>query len=176
VTSPPASRRLVFREYVLHDVEALAPVFADGYAAQFYPQHSDPKRLVSWVEWSRRNYREHGFGLWALELRSDGTFAGDAGLTLQPVQGDSILEIGYHIHPALRAQGLASEAAAACLSWAFENTDHDVVCSIVHPDNLASIRVAERVHASRRSYESTSDQRLLFFTTREAWSSSTTAE
>ena len=87
VTSPPTSRRLVFREYVPHDVEALAPVFADAYAAQFYPQHSDPNRLVSWIEWSRRNYRKHGFGLWALELRSDGTFAGDAGLTLNTVAG-----------------------------------------------------------------------------------------
>jgi RimJ/RimL family protein N-acetyltransferase len=166
----------VFREYVPDDVAALAPVFADAYAAQFYPHHSDPKRLVSWIEWSRQNYREHGFGLWALELRSDGTFAGDAGLTLQPVEGDSMLEIGYHIHPALRAQGLASEAAVACLSWAFENTDHDVVCSIVHPDNLASIRVAERVHTSRRSYESISGERRLFFTTREAWSSPATTE
>lgn len=164
----PASPRLRFREYTAGDVAALAEVFADPYAKQFYPNHSQPEKLASWIEWSQRGYAANGFGLWALELLSSGAFAGDAGLTLQRVDGELLLEIGYHIHPSLRQQGLATEAAHACLSWAFEHTNHEVVCSIVHPANAASARVAERVHRFKRICQTQSGEALLFYTTRRA--------
>src|SRR5689334_7735420 len=167
--SVPASERLRFREYTEADVPSLAEVFGDAYARQFYPAHSRRETLVSWVEWNRRSYVESGFGLWALELAESGRFAGDAGLTLQPVEGERLLEIGYHVHPELRGQGLASEAAQACLHWAFEHTDHDLVCSIVNPANVASIKVAERVHRCRRVFQGRSGEMLLFYTSRAAW-------
>jgi len=151
----------------------LAEVFADAYARRFYPNHSQPEKLVAWIEWSQGNYEKHGFGLWALELLSSGRFAGDAGLTLQPVDGELLLEIGYHIHPDLRGQGLATEAARACLSWAFEHTAHELVCSIVHPENAASARVAERIHRLKRTCQTQSGEALLFYTTRGVWNGET---
>src|SRR5689334_10512258 len=163
--SVPASERLRFREYTEADVPSLAEVFGDAYARQFYPAHSRRETLVSWVEWNRRSYVESGFGLWALELAESGRFAGDAGLTLQPVEGERLLEVGYHIHPELRGRGLASEAARACLEWALEHTGHDLVCSIVHPANVASIKVAERVHRFRRTFHTPAGDMLLFYTT-----------
>lgn len=169
----PSSKRLRFREYESTDVPALSQIFGDAYARQFYPEHSQPEKLRAWVEWSQRSYVEHGFGLWALELVGSGRFVGDAGLTLQAVEGEGMLEIGYHIHPALRSQGLASEAAKACLQWAFERTGHDLVCSIVDPANVASVKVAGRVHRFRRSFRGRSGEMLLFYTTRESWSGET---
>lgn len=34
-----------------------------------------------WIEWNRRNYTEHGFGLWVIETHG-GEFVGDCGLTI----------------------------------------------------------------------------------------------
>lgn len=159
--------RLGLRElYRTSDLAALAEVFADPYARQFYPHHAQEEKLRRWIEWSQRNYRELGFGLWALEMRACGQFIGDAGLTLQSVEGRRMLEIGYHIHASRRGLGLATEAARACLRWAFHNTKHDTVCSIVHPENAASIRVAEKVHQSRRTFRAPSGTMLLFYSAR----------
>jgi RimJ/RimL family protein N-acetyltransferase len=164
------SARLGFREYRDNDVVGMAQVFGDAYARRFYPEHGKDEKLRAWITWSQRNYAAHGFGLWAIELLSSGQFIGDAGLTIQPVEATNLLEVGYHVHPSFRGQGLATEAARTCLNWAFENTLHSTVCSIVHPENVASIRVAEKVHSLKRTVQGNSGPSLLFYTTREIWS------
>lgn len=111
----PCSARLRFRRYQESDLSALAEIFGDPYARTFYPQHGNRDTLRNWIAWNQRNYEEHGFGLWAIELLSTGEFVGDAGLTFQPVENTMRLEIGYHVHPSLRKQGLATEAATAAI-------------------------------------------------------------
>jgi len=73
-----------------------------------------------WIAWNQDNYRTYGFGLWALETH-DGRFVGDCGLTMQDVEGELHLEVGYHVAPELREvhaqvdgeQRLADAAATA---------------------------------------------------------------
>jgi RimJ/RimL family protein N-acetyltransferase len=145
--------RLGLRRYVAGDAAALLDVFADPYAAQFYPAMNDPLRIRKWIDWNLRNYDEFGFGLWAVERLSDGLFIGDTGLTMQTVEGVLRHEIGYHIHRDARGPGYAAEAARACLDFAFEHVGAGFVCSVVHPENVASAKVAQRVHASMREFE-----------------------
>jgi RimJ/RimL family protein N-acetyltransferase len=163
------SARLGFREYRDDDIVGMEEVFGDAYARRFYPEHGKEEKLRAWIAWNQRNYSAYGFGLWAIELLSTRQFIGDAGLTFQPVEGTDLVEIGYHVHPSLRGQGLATEAARACLNWAFENTPHGTVCSIVHPENIASIRVAEKIHRLQRTFQGKSGPHLLFYTMRRHW-------
>src|SRR5688500_19207215 len=65
-----------------------------------------------WIAWTRNNYAEHGHGLWVIETH-DGRFVGDCGLTIQEVEGEGLVEIGWHVHHELLRQGYATEAAAA---------------------------------------------------------------
>jgi ribosomal-protein-alanine N-acetyltransferase len=164
-----ATKRLGFRRYEQADVAALVEVFADPYAAKFYPGMATPEGWQKWIDWNLMNYERDGLGLWALELLEDGRFVGDAGLTWQQVEGVPMLEIGYHIHAALRGRGLASEAAQACLDHGFSRPDVDFICSIVHPANVASVKVSQRVHASMRTFEGRSGPTLLFSTRRDQW-------
>ena len=145
--------RLGLRRYVAGDAAALLAVFADPYAARFYPAMNDPLRIRKWIDWNLRNYEEHGFGLWAVERLSDGHFIGDAGLTMQTIEGVLRHEIGYHIHRDARGFGYATEAARACLEFAFEHVGAGFVCSVVHLENAASAKAAERVHASMREFD-----------------------
>ena len=160
------TRRLGFRHYSHDDLDLLQDVFADEYARTFYPNHDRLEVLKSWIDWSLRGYRDLGFGLWALETLQDGRFIGDAGPTLQQVEGSRLLEVGYHIHPALRGQGLATEAAAACIEWAFRNTSHEAVGSIVDPRNIASIGVASKLYSRTRQFQGRTGRMLLFYTER----------
>ena len=157
--------RLGMRRYVAEDAEALRPVFADPYAAMFYPAMNTTEALERWINWNLKNYDDYGFGLWALELLDSSLFIGDAGITFQTVEGVRILEIGWHVHPAFRSLGYATEAAQACLAFGFSNLQAHTLSSIVDPANAASIKVATRVHASQREYQGKHGPMLLFGTT-----------
>ena len=120
------------------------------------------EHVRGWIDWNLRNYQQHGFGLWSLERKSSGALIGDCGLTYQDVEGRQELEIGYHVHHAMRRNGYATEAASACLDYAFENVECEQVCSIVHPGNAASRAVAGRVHADCREFQKEYGARLVF--------------
>ena len=72
---------------------------------------------------------------------------GDCGLTWQTVDGVADLEVGYHVLPAWQGSGLATEAAAASRDLA-RSPGVERLIAIVHPDNLASQRVATKIGLS----------------------------
>ena len=96
-----------------------------------------------WIEWNLRNYTEHGFGLWVVETHA-GDFVGDCGLTMQEVEGEWLVEAGWHVSRPLRRQGYAAEAAGAVRLAATEaGVEH--LIAIIRPDNVASRGVARRI-------------------------------
>jgi RimJ/RimL family protein N-acetyltransferase len=147
-----ATDRLLLRELEPDDRDALFEVLGDPIAMRYYPAPYDRDGVAAWIERQRRRYDDDGFGLWAVIRRSDGRFLGDCGPMLQPVDDQLIPEVGYHIVPAEQGRGYATEAARACVDWVFANTEFDVVCSIVAPENAPSRAVAAKIHASMRVF------------------------
>ena len=165
---PLPTERLRFREYRDDDLDDVVAMFGDPQARRFYPEMDTPEACRGWIEWSKRNYRDHGFGLWAIEDLSSGEFLGDCGLTYQPVEGDRLLELGYHLLAEHRGKGLVTEAGRACLDYALDQLAAPMVCSLVHPENAPSMAVAGRLHGSQRTYLNDDGQtRLLFWTDAE---------
>lgn len=156
--------RLGMRRLVVEDLEPLRAVFADAYAARFYPAMGQTDRLERWIRWNLQNYADFGFGLWAIERLDTGVFVGDAGITYQTVEGQRVLEIGWHVHPQHRGQGLATEAGCACLDYGFMQLQATTLCSMVDPANVASIQVATRVHARSRMFQGSQGPMHLFST------------
>jgi RimJ/RimL family protein N-acetyltransferase len=140
---PEPTERLRFRRMRmadLDDVTALLVAF-DPMRGERPPNTRDDG--VRWIEWQERNHADHGFGLWVVESH-DGTFVGDCGLTVQDVEGTPHVEIGYHLLPAMRGHGYATEAALSVCDWAAAHgVDHLV--ALVRPDNAPSQRVARRL-------------------------------
>jgi ribosomal-protein-alanine N-acetyltransferase len=89
--------RLLLREFVPDDIDALAVVISDPETMRFYPEPRDRAGVESWIERNRRRYRDDGHGLWAMVLKSSGEVVGDCGLTRQTVDGVDEIEIGYHV-------------------------------------------------------------------------------
>jgi RimJ/RimL family protein N-acetyltransferase len=55
------------------------------------------------------------------------------------------LELSYHIYaPEHRGQGVATEAVKLLTGYLFHRMKHNRIRLIIHPDNLASRRVAEK--------------------------------
>ena len=56
---------------------------------------------------------------------------GQAGLTIQPFEGEKVLEAGYLLKKEFWHQGYAAEAAEACKNYAFRELKAEKVCSII---------------------------------------------
>jgi len=139
------TERVLLREFVPDDIDALAAVISDPETMRFYPEPRDRAGVESWIERNRRRYRDDGHGLWAMVLKSSGEVVGDCGLTRQTVDGTDETEIGYHVRRDLWGRGLAPEAAGACRDYGFERLGVERLISLIRPENLPSRRVAQKV-------------------------------
>ena len=136
--------RLILREFLTHDAEALACVISDPETMRFYPAPFDRQGVEGWIARNIRRYEKDGHGLWAIDLKSIGEMIGDCGITLQEVDGEPLPEIGYHLRRDMWGQGFATEAARACRDYGFDSLKAEFLISLIRPENLPSRRVAER--------------------------------
>ncbi|HWX95180.1 MAG TPA: GNAT family N-acetyltransferase [Terriglobales bacterium] len=136
--------RLILREFVPQDADALALVISDPETMRYYPSPFDRTGVEEWIARNIRRYQANGHGLWALDLKSTGEMIGDCGISLQNVDGEQLPEIGYHLRRDMWGRGFATEAARACRDYGFAKLGADCLTSLIRPGNAASCRVAER--------------------------------
>ncbi len=145
---PHPTARLRFREMTLADLDLMSSLLGDPEVMTYYPAPKSRDEAAAWIAWNQANYARHGYGLWIVETH-DGGFVGDCGLTWQHVNGRSELEVGYHVRLELQGRGYGTESALACLEYARDVVGAALLVAIIHPDNVASRRVAERLGMRR---------------------------
>lgn len=154
--------QLILREFTKEDVLAWHNILSDKEGMQYYPKAFDMEKTSSWIVWNLDNYSRYGFGLWAVILKETNQFIGDCGITMQNIYGDDKLypEIGYHLDKQFWCKGYTSEAAKACLQYAFENYDFEEVFAYQKWTNIPSRRVAEKIGMSfRMEYENEKNEK-----------------
>jgi RimJ/RimL family protein N-acetyltransferase len=88
------------------------------------------------------------FGFWAIEEKATGGFAGEVGFAEfkremePPILG--VPEIGWVLPPRAHGQGYATEAVRAVVAWGDERFGSKRTVCLIHPENLRSVRVAEK--------------------------------
>ena len=163
--------RLRLREYTQDDFDDLLQILSDPVTMQHYPKPYDEKGTQRWIDWNLDNYQKYGFGLWAMELKENGAFIGDCGVTMQNIDGEMLPEIGYHVNKAYWRQGYASEAAKAVRDWVFENTTFDRIYSYMKYTNVGSYSTAASAGMKKiKEYPDEKDGILYVYTmSREEW-------
>lgn len=149
---PPNTERMRFRLVRDDDHAVVAGIYADREARRFLPEMASERGVQSFIDRQLRRYEQFGYGIWLLEALDDGRVVGDAGLTWQETDQGDVLEVGYGLCEPDRRQGLASEAAAACLRHGFQVLGAARIASLVDEQNLASRSVAARLHTRQRSF------------------------
>ena len=91
------------------------------------------------VEGPMASYREHGFGLWCVELRESSSNIGVCGLLRRDYLDAP--DIGYAFLPASRGRGHALEACQAVMAHARDRLGLRRVLAIVAIENDASTRL-----------------------------------
>ena len=126
------------------DLEVMSAMLADSDVMDFHPRPKSREETQAWIDWNKSNSAEHGYGLWIIETKA-GEFAGDCGLAWQAVNGRPELEVGYHVRTEMQGRGYATEAAQACRDFGRDVLETPHLVAIIHPDNIASRRVAEKI-------------------------------
>ena len=165
------TKRLILRPITQDDFENWAAILSDAETMKHYPAPYDAAGVQRWIDWTLKNYEVYGFGLWAVILKENGQFIGDCGITMQPINGKELPEIGYHVHKDHWRRGYGSEAARAVRDWTFRNTAFDCLYSYMTASNTASYSTAAAAGLKRvKSYPDPVDGTLLVYAiSREEW-------
>ena len=127
------------------DFGNLCMIMQDEETMRAYEGAFSDREVNEWIGKMLGRYREYGFGLWAVELKTTGEFIGQCGITMQTLgDGRQVHEVGYLFRRDFWHNGYATEAARGCMDYAFDTLGAEEVYSIIRDSNMASQRVAER--------------------------------
>jgi len=141
------SDRLITRKIVINDVELWSEFFKDKEATEFLPNpnlSSADERAQQWIDKQLKRYGDNQFGLQVLIDKKTKQFIGQCGLLMQSIDGQTEVEVGYHIFKKHWGQGYAPEAAKLFIDYAFNNDITNSVTSIINIKNTKSQRVADK--------------------------------
>ncbi|GGC64985.1 GNAT family N-acetyltransferase [Undibacterium terreum] len=136
------TERLTLREYRREDFD----VFADHLMNSESSAHlGSSDRQTAWRIFSSHAglWLIHGAGWWAVENRQTGQLVGNVGAFFR--EDSTEMEMGWNTYQPFWGQGIANEAAAAVLKYAFETRREPKVRALIASANESSLRVAERL-------------------------------
>lgn len=168
------SERLLLRRIDQDDFEFFVRLHADPEVARYLP-HGKPRSPAESVAWLRsvlQTYEDMALGQLAVLRKSDGVLIGRCGLSDLAVEARASLsavprgwyqrgeappaaeviferELGYTFHRGSWGQGYASEAARCVFDYARNVLRLPRVISLIHPENVRSLRLAQRFGVQR---------------------------
>jgi [ribosomal protein S5]-alanine N-acetyltransferase len=144
--TPPAieTDRLHLRPFTLEDGDAFAAICGDPVVMRYYTSLWSREDAERFVERQIASLEQRSYSLLAVIHKQDDRFIGYCGLLHQQLQWGDEVEVGYMLDKAYWGRGLATEAARACMEDAFQRLGLRRLISLIHPENRASLRVAEK--------------------------------
>jgi len=111
-------------------------------------QYNMGLHIEMYLEQLKRDSSVEGWGPWFVILRENYQVIGDIGFKGKPNEQRTV-EIGYGIIPTTQNKGFATEAVQGLINWAFSSGQVEKVIAECLEDNIASIRVLEKVGMER---------------------------
>jgi len=139
------TERLKFRLLEPEDFDSWIGLFKAENVAKYLDLDaslSDSELCKAWFDKAFYRYDNNLGGMNVLVDKETNHLVGQCGLLIQSIEDEQRLEIGYSILPEFWNRGFASEAAAKCKHFAFENDFADSLISMVHEENIGSEKVA----------------------------------
>ncbi len=146
--------RLRLRAWRADDFPAFAQLNANAQVMRYFPSSLTQTESDALAQTFQQFINQNGWGFWAVELKHSQEFIGFTGLHAQPERFDfsPCVEIGWRLDSKFWHQGYATEAARACLYFAFSVLDLDEVVAFTAVQNRASEAVMKRLGMQHRGY------------------------
>ena len=162
------TERLILRPFGAGDLDAHSATLGD----EEVMRHVGGKALNREDAWRRLlggigMWSLIGMGPWAVEQKSDGRMVGHCGFfQFERDMTPKILgepEMGWMFDRSVHGQGIAFEACQAALAWAEDALAVDSFPAIIDFENVASIKLAERLGFVRQEDANYRDAPIAFF-------------
>lgn len=138
------------RGWTDEDRPPFADLNADPEVMEHFPARLTRAESDALVDLIMRHFDQHGFGLWAVEAEEG--FIGFTGLAVPRFHVDwmdhrqqPVVEVGWRLRRSAWGRGYATEAARACLHYAFDELEREEVVSFTVMGNSRSRAVMERL-------------------------------
>jgi RimJ/RimL family protein N-acetyltransferase len=151
------TERLILRKPEAGDRDGYAEMWGDPEVVRFLGGRTQtPDEVPAGIERMLKQWDRHDVGLFSVLRKEDERVVGRVGYLLwdserwvnamhEELEEPLELEIGWVVARTFWNEGYATEAATACRDHAFGSLGRDRVISLIAPENVASIRVAEKI-------------------------------
>ncbi len=138
--------RLILRPFTLDDLEeyyllGASPALVRYVGGRLLGSREEARQLM--IDAPLRDYAVHGYGRLACVEKATGNLIGFCGLKNDAKLGE--VDIGYRFLEASWGKGYATESARVVLKHGREVLGLSRIVGVVHPANLASVRVLEKL-------------------------------
>jgi RimJ/RimL family protein N-acetyltransferase len=135
---------LDLRPWTPEDANAWFELLQEEEILYYFPNQAPPPREKAdrYIAHHLEQWEKHGYGHWAVVTRQDGQVVGWNGLEYLPDLEET--EVAYLLSKRVWGRGYATEAARAAIQFGFEVGGLNSIIGLVHPENIASIRVLEK--------------------------------
>ena len=144
---------LILRAWSTADADRLFEIINEIDMFKYFPEKRAPQRpwVDKYINHHLSHWQERGYGHWAIINTEDGRLVGWNGLEYLPETDET--EVAYLLSRQVWGRGFATEAACAAVRFGQESCCLSTIIGLVHPENIASIRVLEKcgLHYSNRA-------------------------
>lgn len=141
------TNRLILREWDENDIPELIKMNQDVEVMKYFP--SVLSESQSWAFYARvqKHFQENGFGLFVVEDKMRRNFLGYTGFMIANFEASftPCVEIGWRMNQQYWGNGYATEAAKACLEYAFDELRIQKIFSFTSIHNHKSEAVMQRI-------------------------------
>jgi ribosomal-protein-alanine N-acetyltransferase len=143
------------RAWIDDDLPAFAAMNADLEVMRHFPEALNRIKSDALAKRIRDNMTKHGWGLWAVEVKTGSKFAGFVGLAVPTFKADftPAVEIGWRLSRDCWGRGFATEGAQAVLAFAFGRLNLGELVSFTAVGNHRSRGVMERLGMTHKPAE-----------------------
>src|SRR5262245_49629952 len=150
-----SSNRICLRQWRDEDRGAFAAMNADARVMEFFPARLRRLESDAMLDRIQEHFDEHGFGLWAIEVRDLAPFIGFAGLAVPRFTAHftPCVEVGWRLAFEYWRHGYATEAARLALGYGFGILALSEIVSFTSAKNRRSRAVMQRLGMRRNCAE-----------------------
>tara|TARA_R110002073_G_scaffold40547_1_gene114823 strand:+ start:30895 stop:31437 length:543 start_codon:yes stop_codon:yes gene_type:complete len=146
--------RLGLRNWQTKDIAPAKLMNADARVMEFFPDTWTSKQTEDFIQRMRKHFKKYGFCYFAVDRLDTNTFIGFIGLSHQTYKTSftPFVDLGWRLIPTAWGHGFATEAAQACIQFAFSDLKLKKVYAIAPDLNLKSQNVMHKLGMTKHTH------------------------
>lgn len=141
------SERLGFRNWVQADVSLMDRISGDPEVMRYFPATKTTQETQDFILRMQQEFEDSGFCYFAVDRLDTLELIGFIGISAQTYEApfNPSVDIGWRLGQKHWRKGFATEGAARCLQYAFEDLGLEQIVSVAPQANINSIRVMQKI-------------------------------